>query len=212
MGVRPSLGRWFTPDEDVRGVPVVAVIGHQTWEKKFGADPAVIGRTFKMDGVPVTIIGVGPAGHTGTLNIGIVTDFWLPIASLGAFGMADGLVRRPNESIFLVKARLKPGVTVAQAQAAMDTLGRRLAAEYPQEDPGRGISVIRIEGRLDSSAARWPHQRHGLDRARHRRARPRDRVQQSRDAAARARCIAREGHSRSAWRSARHGLNSCGNC
>jgi len=142
MGVRPSLGRWFTPDEDVRGVPVVAVIGHQTWQKKFAADPAVIGRTFKMDGVPVTIVGVGPAGHTGTLNIGIVTDFWLPIASLGAFGMADGLVRRPNESIFLVKARLKPGVTVAQAQAAMDTLGRRLAAEYPQEDPGRGISVI----------------------------------------------------------------------
>jgi hypothetical protein len=142
LGLRPSLGRWFTPDEDTRGAPVVAVLGHHTWRSRFGADPAVIGRTIRMDGVPVTIVGVGPVGHNGTLNTGIVTDFWLPIASLEAFGMADVLERRPNESIFLVKARLRNGVTVAQAQAAMDILGRRLAAEYPNEDPGKGIRVF----------------------------------------------------------------------
>jgi putative ABC transport system permease protein len=142
LGLRPSAGRWFTPEEDVRGAPVVAVVGHDTWRKKFAADPSIIGRTIRIDGVPVTILGIGPAGHNGTLNTGIVTDFWLPIGSLAAFGMADALERHSNESIFIVKARLRNGVTVAQAQAAMDMLGRRLAAEYPNEDPGKGISVF----------------------------------------------------------------------
>jgi predicted permease len=143
LGLRPSLGRWFTPAEDARGASVVAVIGHQTWTRRFGADPAVIGRTIRIDGVPVTIVGVGPAGHAGTLNIGLVTDFWLPIASLPMLGAPPrALERRPEEAAFFVKARLKDGVTVAQAQAAMDILGRRLAAEYPNEDPGKGIRVV----------------------------------------------------------------------
>ncbi len=145
LGLRPSLGRWFTAAEDARGTPVVAVLGHHLWTARFEADPGVIGRTIRIDGVPVTIVGVGPAGHNGTINVGIVTDFWLPIASLDAFGMADALERRPNESIFFVKARLRSGVTVAQAQAAMDILGHRLAADYPNEDPGRGIRVMASE-------------------------------------------------------------------
>ena len=93
--------------------------------------------------MPVTIVGVGPAGHSGTINIGIVTDFWLPISSLPAFGAPPRVLdRRPEEAAFFVKARLRDGVTVAQAQAAMDILGTRLAAEYPKEDPGKGIAVF----------------------------------------------------------------------
>ncbi len=142
LGLRPSLGRWFDTDEDARGAPVVAVIGHQTWTRGFGSDPGVIGRAIRIDGVPATIVGVGPAGHNGTLDTGLVTDFWLPIESLSARGMARMLERRPDEAIFSVRARLRDGVTVAQAQAAMDLLGQRLAADYPDEDPGRGISVV----------------------------------------------------------------------
>jgi len=142
LGLRPFLGRWFTAAEEASGAPVVAVIGHRTWITRFGADPGIIGRNLRIDGVPATIVGVGPAGHNGTLNAGIVTDFWLPIASLEAFGMGEMLKRRPAESMFLVKARLKDGVSVAQAQAAMDILGHRLAAEYPSEDPGGGIRVF----------------------------------------------------------------------
>jgi putative ABC transport system permease protein len=142
LGLQPSLGRWFTAEEDRRGAPIVTVLGYHTWRQRFGADPAMIGRTIRIDGVPVTIVGVGPAGHNGTLNIGLVTDFWLPIASLERFGMAAALQRRPGESMFLVKGRLRNGVGVAQAQAAMDILGRRLAADYPNDDPGRGIKVI----------------------------------------------------------------------
>jgi putative ABC transport system permease protein len=145
LGLRPSLGRWFTAAEDTRGVSVVAVLGYHIWTTRFATDPGVIGRTIRIDGVPVIIVGIGPAGHNGTINTGIHTDFWLPIASMPAFGMADVLERRPNETVFLVKARLRDRITVAQAQAAMDILGRRLAADYPREDPGRGIRVIASE-------------------------------------------------------------------
>src|SRR6185295_17265526 len=105
--------------------------------------------------VPVTIVGVGPAGHRGTINIGLVTDFWLPISSLPMLGApARTLARRPEEAALFVKARLRDGVTVAQAQAAMRILGTRLASEYPTEDPGKGIAVfasrdVRIHPQMD---------------------------------------------------------------
>src|SRR6185436_3496383 len=110
------------------------------------------------DGVPVRIVGIGPAGHNGTFGGGVIVDFWLPITSLEAFGAGEMLARRPPESVFVVEARLQDGVTVAQAQAAMDILGRRLAADYPNEDPGRGMTVIPskdvwIHPQLDSVVA-----------------------------------------------------------
>jgi putative ABC transport system permease protein len=147
LGLGPSLGRWFDAAEDTRGAAVVGVIGHQAWVRKFRADPSVIGRTLTIEGVPVTVVGIGPADHRGTIDVGIVTDFWLPIASLPAFGVPpDTLERRPREAAFLVKARLRDGVTVEQARAAMDILGRRLAADYPKEDPGQGIAVFASSG------------------------------------------------------------------
>jgi len=129
LGLRPSLGRWFDAAEDAPGTEVVAVLGHRAWIRKFGADPSIIGRTVRIEGVPVTIVGVGPASHNATLNLGIVTDFWLPISAIPALGGPPRAVeRRPEEPGFFVKARLRDGVTVAQAQAAMDNLGARLPA------------------------------------------------------------------------------------
>jgi len=155
LGLEPALGRWFSAAEDTPGAAVVAVLGHEAWTTKFHADPLVIGRTIRVQGVPVTIVGVGPAGHRATVDIGLVTDFWLPIQSLPAFGAPPrALARRPDEAGFTVKARLREGVTVAQAQAAMRILGARLAAEYPNEDAGKGISVfasrdVRIHPQMD---------------------------------------------------------------
>ncbi len=159
LGLQPALGRWFTDAEDTRGAAVVGVIGYQAWTRRFGADPSVIGRIIRIEGVPVTVVGIGPAGHRGTINVGTVTDFWLPISSIPAFGApARILERRPAEAGFLVKARLRDGVTVAQAQAAMHVLGTRLASEYPNEDPGRGISVfasrdVRVHPQMDGLLA-----------------------------------------------------------
>jgi predicted permease len=160
LGLRPSVGRWFTPAEDKPNVAIVAVLGHQAWMRKFGGDPSVVGRTIRIEGAPVTIVGVGPAGYDGTLNVGIVTDFYLPIGALAALvPPAHVLERRPQEAVFVVKARLRDGVSVAGAQAAMRILGARLAREYPDEDPGKGISVfptrdVRIHPQLDA-ALRW---------------------------------------------------------
>ena len=149
LGLQPSLGRWFDATEERRGAPIVAVLGHQAWTRLFRADPSIIGRVIRMEGMPVTIVGVGPANHRGTLDVGLGTDFWLPITAVPA--MMPG-APRDLPTIFVplfVKARLREGVTVPQAKAAMDGLGRRLAEEYPEQFRnggefalGPGITVV----------------------------------------------------------------------
>ncbi len=150
LGLQPSRGRWFDQSEERRGVPLVAVIGYQAWTGLFRADPSIVGRVIRMEGVPVMIVGVGPAGLRGTLDVGLGTDFWLPVTALPAMMPVAAL--RDAPTIFaplFVKARLREGVTVPQAAAAMDILGRRLAAENPDQFKnmgefalGPGITVI----------------------------------------------------------------------
>ncbi len=150
LGLRPSLGRWFDATEERPGAPIVAVLGHQAWTRRFRADPSIVGRIIRIEGVPVTIVGIGPAEHRGTLDIGLVTDFWLPMTALPA--MMPTPARRDAPTIIaplFVKARLRDGVTVAQARAAMDVLGSRLETEYPdlfraegEFSLGPGITVM----------------------------------------------------------------------
>ncbi len=149
LGLQPSLGRWFDATEERQGAPLVAVLGPQAWTTLFRADPSIIGRVIRMEGMPVTIVGVGPANHRGTLDVGLGTDFWLPITAVPA--MMPGAPRDlPTILVPLfVKARLREGVTVPQAKAAMDGLGRRLAEEYPEQFRnggefalGPGITVV----------------------------------------------------------------------
>jgi putative ABC transport system permease protein len=133
LGLRPALGRWFDQSEERAGAPLVAVVGYQAWTRLFRADPSLVGRVIKIEGVPVTIVGIGPANHRGTLDVGLGTDFWLPITAVPS--IFPGLAPRDAPTIFVplfVKARLRDGVTVAQAKAAMDVLGARLAAENPE--------------------------------------------------------------------------------
>ena len=82
LGLRPSLGRWFDQSEEQPGAPLVAVVGYQAWTRLFRADPSLVGRVIKIEGRPVTIIGIGPANHRGTLDVGLGTDFWLPIPAV----------------------------------------------------------------------------------------------------------------------------------
>jgi predicted permease len=134
LGLRPSLGRWFDESEERRGAPVVAVLGHRAWTRVFRADSSVIGRVIRIGGVPVTIVGIAPANYRGTIDVGLGTDLWLPIGALPAITQIPALRAAPSiYAPFIVKARLRDGVTVAQAQAAMDVLGRRLEAEHPDD-------------------------------------------------------------------------------
>lgn len=145
LGLAPVAGRWFRPDEDGPGGGAAAVIGYQTWTTRFGASPSLVGQTIRIDGTPVTVVGIAPEGHNSGLTTGVVTDFWLSISTLplvpGALP-ADPLVRNLAEPMFMVKARLASDVALLRAQAAMTTLGTRLAAEFPDADPGRGITVL----------------------------------------------------------------------
>jgi predicted permease len=139
LGLRPSLGRWFAATEERPGAPVVAVLGHQAWTRVFRADPSVVGRLVRIEGVPVTIVGIGPANHRGTLDVGLVTDFWVPITALRELNPMPAV--RDTAAIFaplFVKARLREGATLAQAKAAMDVLAPRLEAELPEERRGGG--------------------------------------------------------------------------
>lgn len=146
LRLTPSRGRWFTAAEDRPGAEPVAVLSHRAWSTTFEASPSVIGQTIRLDGVPVVVIGVGPEGHNSGYWNAIGTDFWLSIPTMLAFDdSTNGLERDTREAPFLVQARLRDDVSVPQAQAAMTTLGTRLASEYPEEDPGRGISVVRSD-------------------------------------------------------------------
>jgi predicted permease len=139
LGLRPALGRWFDATAERPGAPLVAVLGHQAWTRVFRADPSVIGRVVRIEGMPATIVGIGPANHRGTLDVGLVTDFWLPMTAVRELNPVPAMAG--STAIYaplFVKARLREDATVAQARAAMDVLALRLAADLPRELRGGG--------------------------------------------------------------------------
>ena len=142
LGLEPSLGRWLEPAFDQVGAGNYAVVSYRTWRTQLGADPSVIGRRVRMGGESVTVVGVGPEGFNGSGGP-LVTDFWLSISSVGiggAFRIAN--LERRQDHWYNVQARLAPGVSIAQAQSAMDGLAARLADEFPDLNRGRGITVF----------------------------------------------------------------------
>ena len=167
LGLSPAVGRWFQRDEDVPGGGVVAVLGYQIWSTTFDASPSIIGQTILIDGTPVTVVGIAPEGHNSGLTPSIVTDFWLSMSTLPVVPGSlppNPLERALAEPLFMVKARLQTAVGLAQAQAAMATLGDRLAEEFPDADPGRGITVlpsesVRLHPQLDGLLAFGRHRR-----------------------------------------------------
>lgn len=143
LGMPVSHGRWFRPEEDVVGSAPVAVVNATTWRTRMGADPGVVGSTIRLNGQPVTIVGVGPEKLSGTYAPA-VTDFWLSISATpvsGPFRVAN--LERREDHWYEVRARLAPGVSVQQAQAAMDALALAMGEAYPDLDRGRGITVFR---------------------------------------------------------------------
>ncbi len=158
IGRSVARGRWFDSDMDAVGAGNYAVLSHHAWQSRFGAEPSVVGRTLRINGHPVTVIGVGPEGVNGVGGF-VVTDLFLSISSVGISGpfMVANLDRR-EDHWYDVKARLADGVTLTQAQQAMDGLARSLAEEFPEFNAGRGITVfpshdVRIHPEIDGNLA-----------------------------------------------------------
>lgn len=142
LGLTPHQGRWFDASMDQVGAGHFAVVSHAAWERRFGSDAGLIGRSIEINGQPVEVIGVGPRDFNGIFGFA-VTDFWLSISStpVGGSYRVTNLERR-QDHWYDVRARLADGVTVTRAQEAMDALALRLAEGFPELNEGRGITVF----------------------------------------------------------------------
>lgn len=142
LGVRPILGRGFEPGEDVgRNAHPVTVISYWIWKERFHKDPAVIGKTQVLNGVRHTIVGVAPEGFYGTF-VGWPIQFWVPASMQELFEPGGYKLEDRNATWIEGFARLKPGVTMAQAQEELSTVARRLETEYPATNRGRGVLLL----------------------------------------------------------------------
>ena len=138
LGVRPQLGRVFLPEEETPGRDQVMVLSHNLWQRRFGGDPKVIGRTLPFKDRSYTVVGVLPPGAGFPLE----AEAWAPCALTPE--------QRLQRDVFSLRAmaRLKPGVSVAQAQGAMDALAHRLAEAFPATNGGRNVDLVPLPERL----------------------------------------------------------------
>jgi predicted permease len=134
LGVKPSSGRTFLPEEDqTPGSHPVVVIGHGLWRRRFGADPALIGKTITINNQALTVIGVAPPQYTGMFR-GLATELWIPVMMMPQLEPQSGmsmLNSRGNSWLFIV-GRLKPEATLEQARARIDLIARQLREAYPE--------------------------------------------------------------------------------
>jgi predicted permease len=136
---KPQLGRTFLPEEDSPGSSHVAVVSNGFWKTHLGGAPDVVGRTVSLDGEAYTVVGVMPASFS-IASWGITArDLWVPLAYT-----PERRAVRDNHNEAVV-ARLKPGVTVAQAKSEMEAISTRLEREYPRENTGWGATVIPLQ-------------------------------------------------------------------
>jgi macrolide transport system ATP-binding/permease protein len=143
LGVRPALGRAFLPEEDTtpNGHPVV-VISDSFWQRRFGGDASIVGRTVMLNGVAYTVIGIAPPEFRGTepyLNL----DLWVPMAMQPSVTSGGNRLGVRGNSWLEAMVRLKPGVSIARAQADLDVIARNLADTYP-DDKGRGLKLSEL--------------------------------------------------------------------
>jgi len=136
---RPALGRVFLREEDAPGRGHVVILSDGFWKSRFGAATDVVGRTLKLDGEPYTIVGVMPARFSVTSWAASARDLWVPLA----YTDEERAVRENHNA--QVIARLKPGITVGQAQSEMTVISTRLEHEYPQANAGWGATVIPLQ-------------------------------------------------------------------
>lgn len=141
LGIHPILGRAFDPEEDVgRSAHPVTVISYQLWKERFGGDPQIIGKTQRMNGVIHTIIGVAPEGFYGTF-VGWAMKFWVPASMEDTFEGGGYKLEDRGERWIESYGRVKPGVTLQQAQQEVSALAKRLDADYPATNRGHGIQL-----------------------------------------------------------------------
>lgn len=133
LGARPLLGRTFTPDEERVGAARVVLLGHGLWRERFGGDSGLVGRAVQVDGEPHTVVGVMPRGFAFPDR----ERAWVPF-------VADPNERHGNRSYAGAIGRLRPGVTLAAAQADLDLIMQALERELPEQNLGWRADVMSL--------------------------------------------------------------------
>jgi predicted permease len=138
LGAGPLLGRTFTSEEDRAAAPLV-IISYRLWQRRYAGDPSVIRRTMLMNGAPYTIIGVMPRDF---LFRNREHDYWIPA------GFPPSARNNRGSHFLNVVARLKPGVSLAQAREDMTAIAKRLERQYPDNNSGLGAVVVPLREEL----------------------------------------------------------------
>ena len=126
VGQKPILGRDFAGADELPGAPPAAILSYSFWESRYAKDPGVIGRIVRMNRIPTTVIGVMPRGFTFPQR----QDVWIPLV------VTPAVMNRANRDTWMAVGRLAEGVTIAQARAEMEVIGKRLASAYPLTNQG----------------------------------------------------------------------------
>jgi predicted permease len=142
LGVDAAAGRTFTTEEgSVPGAQPVVVLSYAYWQQRFGSNESVIGRTLKLNGIPFTVIGVAPQSFTGTESV-LRLDIYVPLGLQDRlYPKSAGWFAKRSQTELHVLARLKPGVTVDQARAAVGVLAGQLEQEYPETNKATTFAV-----------------------------------------------------------------------
>lgn len=142
LGEKALIGRALLPSDDQQdGANPVAVISYGCWQRRFGADPGIIGRQATISGHPYTIVGVTRPQFFGT-EFFFAPEVWVPLAMVGQIEPAAGKWRENRGATFVwVMGRLNPGVTSASAQSALRGIAAQLGREYPDQSSGMKLSV-----------------------------------------------------------------------
>jgi putative ABC transport system permease protein len=145
LGVQAAYGRTFLPEEDITpDAQRVAVVGYGLWQRRFGGAPDLVGQTIQLSDGNYTVVGVMPEGFRG---ISDRAELWLPMMMTSAGRPAIDLQIRDQRWLATI-ARLKPGISLPQAQAEMDTIARRLEQSYPDSNANRGALLTPLHEQL----------------------------------------------------------------
>ena len=152
MGVKPILGRGFLPEENLTpNANPVAVISEPVWQQHFHSDPNALGRTIYINGQRFTVIGVMPQSYVGSTYF-IRHSFWVPVMMAQKFGRRPEWRTDRKSALFDLFGRLKPGVTMAQAEIDLNQVAAALGQLYPADDAGTKIQITaEVDGRFHAA-------------------------------------------------------------
>jgi putative ABC transport system permease protein len=157
LGVKPQLGRWFVGEEEKPGIRA-AIINHGLWRRQFGGDPNIVGRALTLNGKQFNVVGVMPAGFQFPIEAEPV-EVWVTSSIDGekTDPKEPSLNEQRGAHYLQALGRLKPGVTLEQAQAEMDVIGANLEKQYPDSNTRRGVKLVHYHNDLtsDYSEALW---------------------------------------------------------